>query len=232
LETASSGSPARSTRSPIPSASPIIALLLAAIGIYGLMAYAVEQRTQEIAIRLALGAQVRRMVVRQRMVLALVGVVIGLGAAFGLAQLIIAFLFGVTATDPLIFAPLGAARRVAARAPRQSSGSADRAALRVVNRFGPPQQHSGATIQISLTTQRTIRSRSQTRVAFAATWRIPSASATPRARSVCSFWSSASVWSMADSPGSSSSIRSSAAMISSHLWDCLSAARTMAVTRA
>ena len=83
------------------------ALLLAAIGIYGLMAYSVEQRTQEIGIRLALGAQtsqVRRMVVRQGMWLALAGVVIGVAAAFGLAQLITAFLFGVTARDPLVFA--------------------------------------------------------------------------------------------------------------------------------
>jgi putative ABC transport system permease protein len=82
------------------------ALLLAAIGIYGLMAYSVEQRTQEIGIRLALGAQasqVRRMVVRQGMVLAIIGVVIGLGAAFGLARLITTFLFGVTARDPLVF---------------------------------------------------------------------------------------------------------------------------------
>jgi predicted permease len=83
------------------------ALLLAAIGIYGLMAYSVEQRTQEIGIRLALGAQasqVRRMVVRQGMLLAMIGVVIGLGAAFGLARLITTFLFGVTARDPLVFA--------------------------------------------------------------------------------------------------------------------------------
>ncbi|MEO8078299.1 MAG: ABC transporter permease [Acidobacteriota bacterium] len=82
------------------------ALLLAAIGIYGLMAYSVEQRTQEIGIRLALGAQtsqVRTMVVVQGMWLAIVGVVIGLAAAFGLARLIASFLFGVTAKDPLVF---------------------------------------------------------------------------------------------------------------------------------
>jgi predicted permease len=83
------------------------ALLLAAIGIYGLMAYSVQQRTQEIGIRLALGAQtsqVRRMVVTQGMLLAAVGVLIGLAAAFGLAQLIATFLFGVTARDPYVFA--------------------------------------------------------------------------------------------------------------------------------
>jgi predicted permease len=82
------------------------ALLLAAIGIYGLMAYSVEQRTQEIGIRLALGAplaHVRRMVIAQGMALSLGGVVIGLAAAFGLAKLITAFLFGVTAKDPLVF---------------------------------------------------------------------------------------------------------------------------------
>ena len=82
------------------------ALLLAAIGIYGLMAYSVEQRTQEIGIRLALGApaaQVRRMVVFQGMALSMAGVVLGLAAAFGLARLITSFLFGVTAKDPVVF---------------------------------------------------------------------------------------------------------------------------------
>jgi predicted permease len=84
-----------------------VALLLAAIGIYGLMAYSVEQRTQEIGIRLALGAQgaqVKNMVVFQGMRLALIGIVIGLAASFGLARVIAAFLYGVTARDPLVFA--------------------------------------------------------------------------------------------------------------------------------
>jgi predicted permease len=85
----------------------ISALLLAAIGIYGLMAYSVEQRTQEIGIRLALGAQtaqVKNMVVWQGMRLAIFGVVIGLGVSFGLARFIASFLYGTTARDPLVFA--------------------------------------------------------------------------------------------------------------------------------
>jgi putative ABC transport system permease protein len=82
------------------------ALLLAVIGIYGLMAYSVRQRTREIGIRLALGAEarwVRNMVVGEGMRLALIGMAIGVAAAFGLTRLLASFLFGVKAWDPLVF---------------------------------------------------------------------------------------------------------------------------------
>ncbi len=82
------------------------ALLLAAIGIYGLIAYSVQQRTQEIGIRMALGAasgDVRSMVVFQGMRLALAGVIIGVGSAFALTRIISSFLFGVQPRDPLVF---------------------------------------------------------------------------------------------------------------------------------
>jgi ABC-type antimicrobial peptide transport system permease subunit len=82
------------------------ALLLAAIGIYGLMAYSVAQRTQEIGIRLALGAEasnVKNMVVMQGLKLTITGIVIGLGCAFLLTRLLAALLFGVTARDPVVF---------------------------------------------------------------------------------------------------------------------------------
>ncbi|HUQ90396.1 MAG TPA: ABC transporter permease [Bryobacteraceae bacterium] len=82
------------------------ALLLAAIGVYGLMAYSVQQRTQEIGIRIALGAEsshVQSMVILHGMRFALIGVVAGTAAAFGLARLIATLLFGVTAWDPLVF---------------------------------------------------------------------------------------------------------------------------------
>jgi putative ABC transport system permease protein len=83
-----------------------VALLLAGIGIYGLIAYSVEQRTQEIGIRMALGAKskdVRNMVVKQGMLLALIGVVIGVGAALGLTRLITSMLYGVKAWNPFIY---------------------------------------------------------------------------------------------------------------------------------
>ncbi len=81
------------------------ALLLAAIGVYGLMAYSVQQRTQEIGIRLALGAetsQVRGMVIRQGLLLAALGAGLGAAASFGLSRFIRAFLFGVEASDPAV----------------------------------------------------------------------------------------------------------------------------------
>lgn len=91
------------------------ALFLAAIGIYGLMAYSVQQRTQEIGIRLALGAgqdSVRTMVVWQGMRLALLGVVAGVAAALALTRLLSAFLFGVRERDPAVFVAVAAALTV------------------------------------------------------------------------------------------------------------------------
>jgi putative ABC transport system permease protein len=82
------------------------ALLMAAIGIYGLMAYSVQQRTQELGVRMALGAQagnIRNMVIRQGMLLAAIGLVIGIGGAFWLTKFLTGLLFGVKTWDPLAF---------------------------------------------------------------------------------------------------------------------------------
>jgi putative ABC transport system permease protein len=84
-----------------------LALVLAAIGIYGVLSFSVSQRTHEMGVRIALGAQrgaVLRLVVGQAALLALVGVGIGLGVALGLTRVIASLLFGVSATDPRVFA--------------------------------------------------------------------------------------------------------------------------------
>jgi predicted permease len=82
------------------------ALLLAAIGVYGVMAYAVRQRTQEIAIRVALGAddhRVRNLVLRQGMMFAAAGIIIGVVLSFFLSRALAGFLFGVSPRDPSVF---------------------------------------------------------------------------------------------------------------------------------
>jgi len=83
------------------------AILLASIGLYGLMAYSVEQRTLEFGIRVALGAdlpRLRNLVVRQAMTLAAIGIAIGIAAAYGLTRLMATMLFQVKPNDPAIFA--------------------------------------------------------------------------------------------------------------------------------
>jgi len=109
-----------------------IALLLASIGIYGLMSYSVEQRSHEIGIRMALGAAEQsmvRLIVRDGMKLAIAGLVLGLGAAFGLTRLLAKMLFGVHPNDPITYvivaAILGAVALVASYIPAMRAARID-----------------------------------------------------------------------------------------------------------
>lgn len=109
-----------------------VAMTLAAVGIYGVMAYSVSQRTHEIGVRMALGAQrsdVLGLVLRQGATLAAVGVAIGLAASFGLSRLMTSQLFEVSEKDPLVFAAvatlLTAIALVACALPAQRASRVD-----------------------------------------------------------------------------------------------------------
>ena len=94
-------------RTSLLSVFAVVALILAIVGIYGVMSYAVTQRTHEIGIRMALGAQatdVLKLLVRNGMGPVLLGVTLGLAGAVGLTRLMVSLLFGVTPTDVLTLA--------------------------------------------------------------------------------------------------------------------------------
>jgi ABC-type antimicrobial peptide transport system permease subunit len=109
-----------------------MALLLGLVGIYGVISYSVSQRTREIGIRLALGAQpgeLKRMFVRHGFVLAGIGVAAGLGAATGLSRLMSSLLYGISPLDPITYlaapALLAAATVLASYLPARRAAAVD-----------------------------------------------------------------------------------------------------------
>ena len=130
---------ARNTQMTLVGTFAGLALLLASVGLYGVLSYTVAQRTAEIGVRVALGAQrsdVVRGVVRTALVLAALGIVLGLAGALGLTRVLESFLFGVTATDPITFAGVAvlllAVSALASYVPARRAASVDpMAALRI-----------------------------------------------------------------------------------------------------
>jgi ABC-type antimicrobial peptide transport system permease subunit len=93
------------------SIAAAVALLIGVVGIYGVIAYAATQRTREIGLRMALGAQVssvRQLFLRQGLALTAAGIAVGIGVAVVLTRVMSAFLFGVGSTDPLTYAVVAA----------------------------------------------------------------------------------------------------------------------------
>jgi ABC-type antimicrobial peptide transport system permease subunit len=95
----------------------LVALILSVSGLFGVVAYSVSQRTRELGIRMALGARfgdVLRLVMRQGLRLAIIGMIVGIAGALALTRLLQAFLFGITATDPATFTAVPVALLAAA----------------------------------------------------------------------------------------------------------------------
>ena len=110
----------------------VLALVLAAVGVYGLLAWVVGERTREIGVRMAFGARrgnILGLVLRQGMMLAVIGLFIGLAAAFALSRVLADVLYGVTPTDPLTYAlvplVLAAAAAVACLVPARRAARVD-----------------------------------------------------------------------------------------------------------
>jgi len=123
---------ARSVQSSLLAGFAALALVLASLGIYGVLSYTVAQRRREIGIRMALGApagEVVRMVVRQGLVLWAIGIAIGLAAALALTRALSSLLYGISATDPATFAAgaaaLGLVAAVASWLPARQAARVD-----------------------------------------------------------------------------------------------------------